>query len=463
MATWLFLLWGSTAWTASEGAVFPDCQKVTPEVASGGMSRYVVDQGWSGTLIGYEGISDGRKIYTAYYDKDRWLTVASLEPSTNMFCKIRLSSRFSGWDSHKYPKLALDAHGILHVAANMHDSPLVYAHAQQPGSIEGMKLDAMTGLNEDRVTYPVFLRAKSAGLLFFYRDGSSGNGLWYVNHFVKGKWVRLVDKPIYEDSWSGRSVSAYPSSPFLDSDGIYHIAIVWRENRDVKSNFAISYVKTPDFINFFSAKGARLTLPISPDSKSLVMNPGPSEGLGNNARVVAGENGKPIIFYTKYDEEGRNGAYVASYSGGTWIDKRLDSSNERIAIQGTGSIKMPVEFENEGSDAGQQQVSVYVKILGKPLSRYVISTIDLSNRKYLIQTEKSAKTTALTIPGGMENSAPLSGPVYLGVSGTGKKIGAIRYYAQLPNGDKPRVCTKKFPMACNPVPSPIEIDLNAVN
>ena len=66
----------------------------------------VIDTVWSGTRVGFSGLSERGRILVTYYDQDRYLTVAEFKPDLKRLCRHRLPSRFSGWDSHNYTTVA---------------------------------------------------------------------------------------------------------------------------------------------------------------------------------------------------------------------------------------------------------------------------------------------------------------------------------------------------------------------
>lgn len=447
----------SIAWAPSEAAE-AQCRKAAPAQVTNDEERYTIGQGWAGTFIGYEGVSDGKNIYVAYYDADRWLTVASLDAKDGRLCRIRLDSQFEGWDSHRKPELTIDNEGVLHVAANMHDSKLVYGRGTAPGTIDGLKLTSMTGRDEDRVTYPQFLHSKSGELLFFYRHGQSGNGLWYVNKLVDGKWERLNQHSLYQSTWQGEPVSAYPSSPFLDANGDYHIAIVWRRTPDVSTNFMVSYVRTPDFTNFYSASGEKLSLPISPDSRVEVDAPGPSRGLINNARVVAEENGTPIVFYTKYDPSNHNAVYAAKFDE-MWSRHLVISTHSHIPVRGGGAHVSAIGLGSPTLAQEKDAVSISIRLGDKGSRPYLISTRDFS----ILRSESHARNDerrsayAPPIPRGLDRSQRASRPVYFQDGDHTKKVAELKYFSQTANRDKPRNCTSKAPKACRPPPTPLDV------
>ncbi len=145
------------------------------------LDAYEMGRVWSGarTGIGSARTDDGR-IIVAYYDAERFVTVASLDPRSGEVCRVRLNSQFSGWDSHNTLQVVVPADGTLHVAGNFHAEPLFYANGVAK-DLSTLKPAKMIGREENRATYPRFLRGPSGELLFLYRNGGSGDGKWFAN------------------------------------------------------------------------------------------------------------------------------------------------------------------------------------------------------------------------------------------------------------------------------------------
>jgi hypothetical protein len=93
----------------------------------------------------------------------------------------RLSSEIA-WDSHNSLVMAIDDEGFIHLCGNMHVDPLIYFRTSRPLDVTSFeRVDFMVGQEEDRCTYPVFMRGPNDELIFRYRDGSSGKGIWKLD------------------------------------------------------------------------------------------------------------------------------------------------------------------------------------------------------------------------------------------------------------------------------------------
>lgn len=302
-----------------------------------------IDKVWTGTRVDFDAVSRSGFVFIGYYDSNRWLHVAQVNLSTYKVQTVQLQSQFVGWDSHNYVRVALDADGYVHVAANMHGSPLTYFRSARPLSIEGMARAAMTGRDESRVTYPTFVKAPKGRLFFAFRDGVSGDGSWFVNAWDGEKWSRLPKGALFADHDAYGPVSAYPSEFVAGSDGLVHVAAMWRRpGGDVSSNFRITHAATTDFVTWRSASGDSLTLPLGPNQGDIVDDPGPRAGLINTQHLSVTSDGRPAVVYSKYSPDGKNAAYLRFFDSGKWSERLLGAARTRTEIRGQGSLgKLP--------------------------------------------------------------------------------------------------------------------------
>lgn len=444
----------SCALAHSPAAIAADCFKFEMSSGDSGVRVGLLDKIWPGTRVNFSGIISNDALYTGYYDADRVFTVSRVQLGSNERCSVKLDSVFRGWDSHNNVALAFDSAGYLHVAGNMHASKLVYARASKPQSLEGLKLYPMTGVNEARVTYPTFVSGSGGAFFFLYRDGISGNGNWIVNQFVDGKWVRLQDA-LFGDRWSGKYVSAYPGNFVRGDDGNFHVAIVWRQSPDVATNFAVSYVSTRNFKDWYGHDGKVLRLPITPDSADLVDLTGNHAGLLNWPQITLDLAGKPTITYTKYAPDGNNAVYAARPAGAKWAVTMIASDKKRFVLDGTGSLPETPRFRNLRFDPAGA-ASIEVGFPGEPTKRL---TLDSSNLKQIALP--SAVPTRpdlayrLSVPDDLQDPKESIVEIIAAGDSAAKIASSLHYVTQATNRDLPRVCTPPKIKACAPEGAPI--------
>ncbi len=299
---------------------------------------------WSGNDTRFA-LAVGRgRIFVGYYDAARRLTIASRERKGGMWTYRRLDSRL-GWDSHNYVALAIDSAGRLHVAANMHNDPLVYFRTTRPGDIKTLaRVPVMVDARaERRMTYPVFLHDAAGRLIFKYRDGGSGNGdeRYNVWNAAAGRWTSLLATPLIDGE--GKR-NAYPVGPVLGPDKRFHLVWVWRDTPDAATNHDLSYARSADLVHWERSDGMPLALPIRLASAEII-DPVPVHGgmINNNTAIAFDGGGDPIVTFHRFDADGNTQIYVARREAKGWhVAQASDWRGFRWDFGGGGSIESRV-------------------------------------------------------------------------------------------------------------------------
>ena len=300
---------------------------------------------WSGHPVGFCLLTQNDYQYVAYYDQDRRMTVASRKLDSNKWKYQILDSNIK-WDSHNYIRMALDNQGYIHLAGNMHCIPLIYFRTQKPNDITTFqRIPQMTGQKENRCTYPVFINGAQNQLIFRYRDGGSGNGNEIYNLYnEKTKtWTRLLDKPLTDGQGK---MNAYPRGPLRGPEGTFHLTWIWRDTPDCSTNHDLSYAKSKDLVNWKTASGDPLTLPITIDTPGVIIDPVPPRGgiINGNGSIGFDKKNRPVIAYHKFDKNGNTQAYAARFENSKWKITQISDWNWRWYFSGGGSINTEVSL-----------------------------------------------------------------------------------------------------------------------
>jgi hypothetical protein len=240
--------------------------------------------------------------------------------------------------------MALDEQGHLHVSGNMHVGPLVYFRTERPGDIQSLRrVPAMVGTLEGRCTYPHFLKGPVGALIFTYRDGASGRGNQIYNAYdcQSRTWRRLLDTPLLD----GRgAMNAYPVGPTRGPDGFFHLCWVWRDTSDCSTNHDVSYARSKDLVRWETAGAVPVDLPMTIETRGVVVDPVPAGGgtINGNTRVGFDGEKRPIVTYHKYDARGNTQIYNARYEGTRWRIYQASDWDYRWDFQGGGSIEFKV-------------------------------------------------------------------------------------------------------------------------
>jgi hypothetical protein len=292
----------------------------------------------AGFRVGFSLLTEGKRQYAAYYNKNRQMTVASRTLDSDTWQFQVLPSKV-GWDSHNYVTMAIDGDGQLHVSGNMHCVTLIYFRTETAGDISTFKRFAMTGNTEKRCTYPKFVKDADDRLVFHYRDGGSGRGneIYNVYDPKTKKWSRLLDKPLSDGQGK---MNAYMAGPSRGPDGWFHSHWVWRDTPNCATNHNLSYARSKDLRNWESVFGDKIKLPMTLDMKSLWVDPIPSGGgiINGGHRLFFDAKNKPIITYHKSDAKGNMQVFIARPGKGKWDTHALTEWSKPVTFSGGGSM-----------------------------------------------------------------------------------------------------------------------------
>ncbi|MCK4292227.1 MAG: BNR repeat-containing protein [Planctomycetes bacterium] len=302
-----------------------------------------VGQVWSGHRVGFCLLTEGQRQYVAYYDAKRRMTVAMRTLGSKEWEYQKLDSAL-GWDSHNYVTMAVDAGGYVHLSGNMHCVPLVYFRTSEPYDIHSFKrLGEMVGREEKRCTYPKFFEGAAGELIFTYRDGGSGNGNQIYNVYdAKAKrWRRLLDKPLTDGQGL---MNAYIVGPVRGPDGYFHICWVWRDTPNCYTNHDLSYARSRDMVHWETVRGGAIELPMTIDTKGIVVDAVPVKGgmINGNTRIGFDSKKRVVISYHKFDEDGKTQVYNARFEGGRWRICRASDWDYRWFFEGGGTIHFEI-------------------------------------------------------------------------------------------------------------------------
>jgi autotransporter-associated beta strand protein len=280
---------------ASRIALFVVCLPLCPPGAAGGAVVTVSETGsvidsrgmtlnWStapyGIAINGESFEtntittcDGYQ-YSAYWVDDTssgtaayYLAVARRSVGSSNWQVVNLpNSKFanglsSGYpsDAHNVVSLGIDqTDGTIDLAYDMHGNTLRYVGslvgAASSSTWTASQFKAETsilsgGTSVTGVTYPMFVATPKGDLQLFYRNGSSGDGSWFVYDYSgsshswdSGHQIDNGTVGTYEGSTTR---NAYPNGFTYDKNGQLNETFVWREGPGT-SNHDINYVYSPD-------------------------------------------------------------------------------------------------------------------------------------------------------------------------------------------------------------------------
>lgn len=310
----------------------------------------------AGFPVGFDLLTSGDRQYIAYYDSAHDMVVASRRLDSAGLSRQVLPTRV-GWDPHNRVVLELDDQGHLHVSGNMHAVPLVYFRTSTPWEAKTLaRVDRMvSSVRESRVTYPGFFRLPAGQLYFSYRQGSSGDGVWYYNKYDSRPgaetWSALHGgAPLFGNEGSVNAYFTGGKQP--GPDGRFHIAYLWRDTPAAETCHDLGYLRTRDgsLDAWETIDGTPLTLPITIRHQAPSVDPSPiRQGLTNMSNALGFDaRNRPILSYHKYDAAGVSQAYNARWSEASrkWeIVQASDWKGYTWAFAGSGSIPREITLE----------------------------------------------------------------------------------------------------------------------
>jgi hypothetical protein len=212
-------------------------------------------------------------------------------------------------DNHNFPTPIIDKNGLVHVWYDMHASALEYrrstaAVASWDGALTAEQ--SMTGLNEAQFTYPQVFRDASNDVCCGYRNGSAGNGDFYVKVWDGSAWAGLAgagtDGLVIDGKNSSPVCSPYWSGPpAIDSNGNWHVSWIWSDT-GIASRNNLSYVKyKPATDTFEKRDGTAQTVPITRANVEIIDPVANANGLAAFNCQVVDSNNRVHVFYGKND------------------------------------------------------------------------------------------------------------------------------------------------------------------
>lgn len=331
-----------------------------PAEAADALEGERIDLVWSGHPVSYAILAEQGTLFIAYYDAERRMTVLSRKEGEAQWTRFlpegvflpgrKRMSNVTGWDSHNYLTMALDRDGYLHLSGNMHGDPLIYYRTRKPYDITTLqRIDTMTGQNEDRTTYPRFIRDGEGRMVYRYRNGGSGNGNDFYNLYDPDQriWTPLLKTPLLDGEGK---CSAYGTGPRKGPDGRFHMLWMWRDTPNAGSNHTLSYARSRDLVNWETSTGKRCPLPLTPGKGEVIDPAPPFKGLINMCYSLGFDaNHTPVVAYHRYDDEGMSQAYAARISNdGKWMIRQISDWDFRWEFSKNGSQDKDVSVRFAG-------------------------------------------------------------------------------------------------------------------
>ncbi|MFT3746557.1 MAG: BNR repeat-containing protein [Pyrinomonadaceae bacterium] len=279
--------------------------------------------------------------FAAFYDPESRVVLAKRRLGSSNW-EIR-RTQFTGntADAHNSISIAVDGSGFLHLSWDQHNTALKYARSVSAGSLVMSEKTVMIGETEKSVTYPEFYPLPSGDLLFFYRDGASGNGNLVLNRYdiTSKKWSRIQTSLIDGE----RKRNAYPQIA-VDTQGVIHVSWVWRESPDVASNHDFCYARSRDGGRTWErSNGEQYQLPITAATAEYALRIPQNSELINQASMTADRYGNPYIATYWRDANSMVPQYRVVYlKNGKWDMAQVSNRITPFTLSGAGTKRIPI-------------------------------------------------------------------------------------------------------------------------
>ena len=279
--------------------------------------------------------------YAAYYDQEQNVVLAKRKIGSAHWKLVTTPYKGDATDAHKSISIMVDGDGFLHIAWGQHNNNLNYAKSVTAGSLTLGNKEVMLSAKENKVSYPEFYKMGNGDLLFFYRDGGSGNGNLMINRYSlkTKKWTRVQDGMI--DGEGQRN--AYWQVA-IDQVGTIHLSWVWRESPDVASNHDLCYAKSTDGgLTWLKSTNEKYSLPITAANAEYALKIPQKSELINQTSMFADAKGKVFIAgYWRDTNETIPQYHLVFKTGGDWEVSNLNFRKTVFSLSGGGTKQIPI-------------------------------------------------------------------------------------------------------------------------
>lgn len=297
-------------------------------------------------------VTYGDEQYISYYDADGYLTLGKRKLGTEQWTLQRSQYRGNVADGHNVISMMLDGDGYLHLSFDHHDHPLNYCRSLSPGSLELGDKEPMTGVDEEKVTYPEFYSLRGGDLLFAYRSGSSGRGNLVLNRYSvrDRKWSRVQDVLIDGEEQRNAYWQLY-----VDGRGTIHLSWVWRETWMVETNHDLCYARSRDNgLTWERSDGTPYDLPIRAANAEYACRIPQNSELINQTSMSADAVGHPYIASYWRDADSDVPQYrLVWHDGEEWHSSQVSHRTTPFSLKGGGTKMIPIARPRIVADKGE--------------------------------------------------------------------------------------------------------------
>jgi hypothetical protein len=317
--------------------------------------------------------------FIAFYDAQRFVVLGKRKLGSKDWQLKKTGFQGNAVDAHNMISIMVDGQGYLHMSWDHHNNALRYCRSMFPGSIDMLEKLSLTGKLENKVSYPEFYKLPNGDLLFFYRDGGSGQGNLVINkyHTATQQWTQLHSNLIDGE----RKRNAYWQA-CIDSKGTIHISWVWRESPDVASNHEMGYARSSDGgITWERSNDKKYTLPITAATAEYALRIPEKSELINQTSMNTDDAGNPFIAsYWREPNSQIPQYHIVHFTRKKWHSLALNFRKTPFSLSGAGSKRIPIA-----------RPQLIVKGSGKRASALLIFRDEERGNKVSVATVKKIK------------------------------------------------------------------------
>lgn len=248
-------------------------------------------------------------------------------------------------DGHNVAVMGITREGYILVAANHHGNPWRCVISERPHDISAWKR-APFATDSKVVTYPRFTRYPDGTLHAFWREGSSGNGVYYGATF-NDETMLFNPKVLLIDA---QASNPYEQRIVIDDEGTLHLCWGYRtESQDANTNFGLFYAKSTDKgATFTSADGSQqYALPLSGSNAEKIIDAPAGSGYCNqNGACHDLQNNYHTVIW-QYDRDGATQICHIWFDGTQWQRELVSDFTFAVALNVPtldGSLCRPLIF-----------------------------------------------------------------------------------------------------------------------
>lgn len=327
------------------------------EFRSTQLASHELGNAWAGNTINtvifrHHGVlTHGEYQFTAFYVDENTLRLVKRDLVSDAFEFHDIHGHYKCSDAHNSISMGVDGLGHLHISYDHHASQLRYRRSIHPRDIgEWTDELPMTGLYEEKLTYPAFiLPRQNFPLTFLYRDGVHDSGTARLKTYDESTkaWSDQPEAILSGAEQRPWTSNAYWNHPAVGTDGSLHISFVWRTHtlgdEQRINNINVCYACSHDNgLTWETSLGRPYKLPITQVNVETVHCVSPGSNLINQCSMALDSRNRPHIAFYSDDSSGIPQYQHLWFDGKIWHHQIVSKRTQAFSLQGSGTLQIPI-------------------------------------------------------------------------------------------------------------------------